>query len=369
MNKLLMISSNSHSILHFRMELIEEFLLRKISIIVCAPQDADFDILKEKLRSKKVTLIPININNTSFKIYNDIHLLSEIYTIIKNNQVNSVFLFHMKPVIYGSLIARLLGLRHVYSMITGLGYVFTEEKHVSLVKFILKKILYFALSLNAKVFFQNKEDFHLLCDHKPLGNSSVIINGSGVNLNTFQFTPLPETFSFLFVGRLLRHKGIYEYIDAVRILKRKYPYVSFKVAGGFHSNPSSVSLSDLEDWIQEGIIDYLGEVKDMLPVFQGSSVCVLPSYREGCPRSLLEAMSVGRAVITTDAPGCRDTVDKDENGVLVPVKNVSRLVEAMEGIIKDPSLLKEMGLKSRLLAESKFDVHTINEKILANMKL
>ena len=171
------------------------------------------------------------------------------------------------------------------------------------------------------------------------------------------------------MGRLLRHKGIYEYVEAARLLKQHYPHVSFKIAGGFHPNPSAVSKSTLENWIQEGVVEYLGEQQEMLPIFQEASVCVLPSYREGCPRSLLEALSVGRPVITTDAPGCRDTVIDNDNGYLVPVKSVTELVNAMEKFIKNPSSVKDMGIKSRRLAEEKYNVHKVNKQILEDMEL
>jgi len=277
----------------------------------------------------------------------------------------------MKPVIYGSILASLLGLKHIYAMVTGLGYMFTENKGISIpmARILLKRLLSFSLLLNKKVFFQNIDDFDFICTSKKLKNSSVIINGSGVDVDFFKFTDVPKTLSFLFVGRLLAHKGIYEYIEAARILKKKYPDLSFKVAGGIHSNPSSISRSKLDKLIQEGTIEYLGDVHEMLPVFQDSSVCVLPSYREGCPRSLLEAMAVGRAIITTDAPGCRDTVVENHNGYLVPIKNSTQLSEAMEKFIETPTLVKEMGLKSRHLAEEKYDVHKVNKKILEGMGL
>lgn len=371
MKKVLIVSSNSHSLLNFRLELLESFLGCDLSVVACAPIDGSTQYLIEKFEKLNIKFEPFDIRNSSKNIFYDLFNVIRFIKIIKSNNIDCLFSYHMKPVIYGSILASLLGLKHIYSMVTGLGYVFTENKgiSISIARVLLKRLLSFSLLLNKTVFFQNKDDFDFICTGKKLKNSSVIINGSGVDVNFFRFTETPKTLSFLFVGRLLVHKGIYEYIEAARILKKKFPHLSFKVAGGFHANPSSISGSELKKWIQEGIIEYLGEVKEMLPVFQEASVCVLPSYREGCPRALLEAMAVGRAIITTDTPGCRDTVVDNHNGYLIPIKNSTRLAEAMEKFIEMPALVKEMGLKSRHLAEEKYDVHKVNKKILEGMGL
>lgn len=368
---ILMVSSNSHSLLNFRRELLERFLERNFSVVVSAPVDEHTKYLVEIFEKLKIKFVPFEIQNNRKNIFFDLLSIFNLIKIIKSNKIDCIFCYHMKPVIYGSIVARALGLKHIYAMITGLGYVFTENEgfSISMTRSLLEKLLLFSLLLNKKVFFQNKDDFDFICNSERLKNSSVIVNGSGVDVDFFKLTDIPKTLSFLFVGRLLVHKGIYEYVGAARILKKKYPHVSFKIAGGFHSNPTAISEGDLKNWIQEGIIDYLGDVHDMLPIFQASSVCVLPSYREGCPRSLLEAMAVGRAIITTDTPGCRETVIENENGYLVPIKNIKKLSEAMEKCIHSPSLMKEMGLKSRHLAEEKFNVHKVNKVILEGMGL
>lgn len=368
MRKILIVSSNSHSLLHFRRELLESFLERNISVVACSPIDSHIKHLIEHFEKLKIKVVPFHIQNNKKNIFFDLLSIFNFIRIIKSNKIEGIFSYHMKPVIYGSIIAYLFGLKH-YSMVTGLGYVFTENKNISITRSLLKKLLLFSLSLNKKVFFHNIDDYNFICNSNKLKNLSVIINGSGVNVENYKLTELPKALSFLFVGRLLLHKGIYEYVEAARILKKKYPHISFKLAGGFHSNPSAISESELKEWIQEGVIEYLGDVHEMLPVFQNSSVCVLPSYREGCPRSLLEAMAVGRAIITTDAPGCRDTVIEGHNGYLVPVKSVIELSGAMEKFIKNSGLAKKMGLNSRCLAEEKFNVHKVNKVILKNMGL
>lgn len=369
MKKILIVSSNSHSLLYFRRELIESFLSRDIAVVLCCPEDKEFHTLHETFKDYNVAIVAIHMRNTSKNIFHDVKILINLISIIRKNKIDGIFLYHMKPIIYGSLAAKIRGIKNIYAMITGLGYVFTENNGQSAMGTLLKNLLSFSLSFNKKVFFQNRDDLEFLCRNKALKNRAVVINGSGVDVDFFKFTEPPKKTSFLFVGRLLKHKGIYEYLEAARTLKKKYPSLSFKVAGGFHSNPSAISKNELEKWIEEGIIEYLGDVRGMLPVFQEASVCVLPSYREGCPRSLLEAMSVGRAIITTDAPGCRDTVIENENGYLVPVKNIPYLLEMMEKFIEQPSLAKEMGYKSRLFAEEKYSVHKVNKIILESMGL
>lgn len=371
MHKILVVAGDSRSLLNFRLELLERFVDQGLSVAVCAPVDNNTPQLIETLEKLNIKVIPLRIQNSSKNIVFDLLTFVDLAKIIRSNKIDTVFCYHIKPVIYGSLVAYVMGVKNIYSMITGLGYIFTEDESntLSWARGILKKLLTFSLSLNKKIFFQNKDDIKFVCKTEALKSRSILINGSGVNIKRFKLTQIPDSLSFVFVGRLLLHKGIHEYVAAAKILKKKYPNVIFKVAGGIHSNPSAISETQLRQWVEEGTIDYLGDVPDILPVLQNSSVCVLPSYREGCPRSLLEAMAVGRAIVTTDAPGCRDTVIEGENGYLVPVKNSAQLAQAMEKLIQNPLLVNEMGQKSRSLAEEKYDVHKVNQVILEGMGL
>ena len=196
-----------------------------------------------------------------------------------------------------------------------------------------------------------------------------------------RFSKFPN---FLMVCRLLVDKGIREYVQSARIIKEKYPEVKFRLAGPFDPNPAGLPHAELEIWKKEGVIEYLGELEDIRPAFKNCSVYVLPSYREGTSRSVLEAMSMGRAIITTNAPGCRETVelncgrsiDKDstdviqgENGFLVPVRNVEKLVCAMQRFIDYPELMQKMGNRSREIAVEKYDVNKVNKVILRGMGL
>jgi glycosyltransferase involved in cell wall biosynthesis len=173
----------------------------------------------------------------------------------------------------------------------------------------------------------------------------------------------------LLIARLIRDKGIVEYVEAARIVKRRHPEAVFRLVGPFYPNPTALSKEEVEGWQREGLIEYCGETEDVRPHIARASVYVLPSYREGTPRSILEAMSMGRAIITTDVPGCRETVVDGENGILVPPYDAEKLAQAMECFIWDPERIASMGRESRRIAEEKFDVHRVNAVILKAMGL
>jgi glycosyltransferase involved in cell wall biosynthesis len=197
----------------------------------------------------------------------------------------------------------------------------------------------------------------------------VILNGSGVNLAQFPQVSQPEQPVFLCISRLIRDKGVMEYLEACRQLRKRHPEVRCLLVGPFDTNPSAITKEELQSFTEDGSVEYMGEQKNVQPFLAQCSVYVLPSYHEGTPKTVLEAMATGRPILTTDAPGCRQTVTQGENGLLVPVKSVPPLVEAMEQLIANPQLCRQMGQKSRVLAEERYDVRKINHKILNTMKL
>jgi glycosyltransferase involved in cell wall biosynthesis len=183
-------------------------------------------------------------------------------------------------------------------------------------------------------------------------------------LDRFQVQPLPRAPVFLLVARLIADKGIREYCEAARILRRRHPEARFLLVGGPDRNPASIPITEVARWHSNGDIEYLGELEDVRPALARSLVYVLPSYREGTPRTVLEAMAAGRAIITADSPGCRETVIEGENGFLVPVKSVDSLVEAMGRFIQDPALAVRMGARSREIVVEKYEVHKVNAVML-----
>jgi glycosyltransferase involved in cell wall biosynthesis len=221
------------------------------------------------------------------------------------------------------------------------------------------------------IFFQNKDDlfeFRKNIRFRPC-QQFALVNGSGVDLEYFRQQPMPENFSFLLAARLISDKGVLEYANAARYLKGKYPYIKFFLAGWFDQTPYAIKKALVTEWQQEGTIEFLGHVEDIREALKNASVFVLPSLREGTPRSVLEAMASGRPIITTDAPGCRETVREGINGFLIQPKNEYALRLRMEEFVKRPGLLPVMGEASRKIAEEKYDVHMVNDIIIKGMQL
>jgi len=196
-----------------------------------------------------------------------------------------------------------------------------------------------------------------------------IVNGSGINTSQYPVVDLPDKPAFLLIARLLGDKGVREYAKAAKLVKQKYPAVCFDLVGWIDENPDAIRKQELDEWIAAGIINFKGKLTDVRPAIAASSVYVLPSYREGTPRTVLEAMAMGRAIITTDAPGCRETVQEGVNGKLVEVKSIVELADAMIELIENPELIKQYGKNSRLIAEEKYDVHKVNSFMLKEMGL
>jgi len=284
-----------------------------------------------------------------------------------------VFLgYTIKPVIWGLLAARIANVSRRVALVTGLGYTFTGvvSGKRALVQGMARRLYAHALKAANLIFFQNqddKEDFARM-GLLPTGVPVTIINGSGVDLTSFPVFPLPDgTLKFLLIARLLGDKGIREYAEAVASLKTKWPDVQFHLVGGLDPNPNGIPRHEVEKWVQDGYLVWHGALENVRPALADCHVYVLPSYREGTPRSVLEAMAMGRAIITSDAPGCRETVIEGGNGFLVPVKSVVALEQAMERFIKNPSLAEGMGRRSRQIAEEKYDVNKVNEQMLKAM--
>ena len=336
-----------------------------------APGENPF--VAEQLCKINVVYKPINLERTGLNPLKDLRSFILIKANLRELKPDVVLAYTIKPVIYGSLAARSAGVPHIFSMITGLGYSFMAGGiKQKLVNKIVSKLYRVGLAGNEKVFFQNPDDLRLFCNQKLLDESgkAILINGSGVDIDYFsEALPCGTEPVFLLIGRLLKDKGISEFIEAARMLKRKYPRVLFRIVGPFDSNPAAFKPAEISTWQKEGIVEYLGEVADVRPVISSCSVYVLPSYREGMPRTVLEAMAMGRPIVTTDAPGCRETVEAGQNGFLVPVKDAGALANAMERFILEPDLIQKMGKRGREIAEEKYDVRKVNAVIMKAMGL
>jgi len=304
----------------------------------------------------------------------DLLTLVALCKLMRDIKLDSVLAYTVKPVIYGLLAARIMKVKRRFALITGLGYAFQSAGSQAggaraMLKALVQRLYALALSSATRVFFQNPDDEALFKQLRlvSVDTPSTVVNGSGVDVNDFKVAPFPEHLSFLLIGRLLGDKGVREFVSAARAVKSKHAHVIFKIAGWIDENPNAIAREELEAWIVEGTVEYLGRLKDVRPAIANSSVYVLPSYREGTPRTVLEAMAMGRAVITTDAPGCRETVIDGVNGFLVPVQKVDELTTAMLSFAENPHLVSMLGNKSRELAELKYDVKKVNAAMLQGM--
>lgn len=370
MAKVLILASFPDSLICFRRELLVAMVKAGHDVFACAP--AASAEVREQVEELGVRYLDVPLDRTGTSLFGDFRYLAAVIRRCRDIQPDLIFSYTIKPVIYGSIAAYIARVPFISSMITGLGYVFSGE---TLKQRVLRRIVLSlyrtALRMNRAAFFQNPDDIELFRSSGllPRGQEPVLINGSGIDLIHFAPRPFPNGTAFLLIARLLREKGVREYVEAARVLKAKYPEVQFRLAGWIDDNPSAIGQQELEGWVREGTIEYLGLLKDIRPAMASASVYVLPSYREGTPRTVLEALAMGRPVVTTDAPGCRETVEYGENGFLVPVKDVSALAAALDRFILDPELAPSMGKASRRIAEEKYDVHDVNRVILRNLGL
>jgi glycosyltransferase involved in cell wall biosynthesis len=293
--------------------------------------------------------------------------IRQMRALIREERPGVVLAYTIKPVIVGALAARAERVGTIVALITGVGYAFTGGRELRrIVSRAAASLLYrVALERSDVIVFQNRDDEALFRRLRlmPRGRASHVVNGSGVDLDHFSPAPVPDGASFLMIARLLKDKGIREFAEAAKRIKATHPDVTITLVGDFDPSPDSLSRPELDELIRCGI-DYKGHVADVRPAIAACSVYVLPSYREGTPRSVLEAMAMGRAIITTDTPGCRETVRPGENGFLVRPRDTRSLYEAMMRFVDEPALAPKMGDVSRKIAEDKFDVRDVNANLL-----
>ena len=374
-SKVLIIANAAFTIINFRSELINDLIQRGCEVVVACPADCNLingDDIEQIFKSMGVSFRPINFDRSGINPFTDLAVLFNLIKLIKSEKPGIVLNYTIKATIYGSIAAWLCNTQTVASNITGLGYIFTNSSlRARIVRFLVQLQYKIALRLNSVVFFQNNDDLALFFRLNIIHSSvtTKVLNGSGVNLNAFSPNPgvkkVPQ--SFIFVGRLIRDKGIIEFIEAAKKMKPFFPLANFRIVGALDENPAGISKYFIDQIVAEGIVDYIGSTSDVLPYLQQSEVFVLPSYREGTPRSVLEAMAVGLPIITTDVPGCRETVSPGVNGILVTEKNVDSLFLAMYELIDNSKLRSKMGANSLLRARKFYDVHKVNSEIIKSI--
>ncbi len=328
--RILVISAKNKTVFNFRGDLIRDMIANGNDVYVTGPNQ-DFMDEVMALGIKKFFEVPSVKDNTSVR--NDIHYFRQLKRVIHELKPDIVFSYNIKPVIYGSLAAESENVKNVYSMVTGLGRVYADGGVKTKLLRIITKLLYKkAFRSNKKVIFQNRDDIRELVDgHYLPEQKTALVNGSGVNMERFTKTELPKTPVFLMVSRIIKEKGVLEFCNAARELKTSVPEARCILLGGFDSSLGALKPEDIQEYIDDRSIELPGEVKDPVSYYQKASVFVLPSYyREGLPRTILEAMACGRPVITTDWVGCREAIINSVNGYLVPVKDEHALAEKMK---------------------------------------
>lgn len=359
------IAGNARSLIANRGDLIRDMLAKGLTVAAAVPTR---DYLPD-VETLGIPIYPFEMGRTGTNPLSDLRTTFSLVRLMRHLRPKAVFGYTVKPIIYGSIAARMARVPRVYSMVTGLGHVFTTRSaRTGAIRSMVTRLYRLGIHCSDRVFFQNPDDER---DFTELGiirdrRKIVRINGSGVDTESFARQPLPEGPPvFLFIGRMLSEKGIAEFVEAASRLQARCPEARF-IAVGPHdaSLPHSVKAMELERWKRDSVVEFMGNAADVRPWLAQCSVFVLPSYREGTPRSVLEAMSVGRAIVTSDAPGCRETVVEGVNGFLVPPREATPLADAMEHFLERPELIHSMAEASRRMVEEKYDVRKVNRVIM-----
>lgn len=331
------------------------------------------------IENKKLTKVE-NEHLKDFQIHNyyvsrsNLNIIFEIYTfislflLIKRINPQLVHLITMKPIIYGGIINRILNIKSQVISVTGMGYIFINKQklRIKLLNFIVKNLLKFAINhKNQKIIVQNNSDLNEFLRVKKISDKNfILIPGSGVNLNFFNYVPENEKNNLIImVCRLLKDKGVYEFIEAEKKIRNKNIKARFWLVGNIDlSNPSSLTSKDIEKIKEDSKVKFLGFRKDISRLYKYSNIAVLTSYREGFPKSLIEASACGRPIITTDVPGCRDSIINNVTGILINKKNSQQLCDAIELLLKNDTLRKKMGYQARINAENKYNINDVISK-------
>lgn len=363
-------TTNAFSLINFRGKLIEELVMRSHTVHTIAP---DFDAKTRTVLTKLgATTHDCYFDRTGTKIFADLKASFHLYRLLKSLKADCILSYFIKPVIYGTICGFFAGIHHRVAMIEGLGSVFSpSQKKLDVRKRVrlglVAKMYKLALIFAARVIFLNQDDINEFSSRgilKP--KNAFLLGGIGVDLAEWTNTnPIQNPVTFLLSARLLREKGVVDFVDAAKKVKSMYPETRFILLGGLDSNPSSLCLDEVAGWVKSGVIEWPGHV-EVKPWLAKASVFVLPSYyKEGVPRSSQEALAMSLPIITTDSVGCKETVVDGLNGYLVPVKNVEAIIEKMTLFLKNPDLIVEMGKQSRIIAEKKFSE---KDKIIAQLQ-
>ncbi len=366
-NKLVVLINNLSFFCSHRLPIVEAAKNKAFNIIIGYGELGGANPSELEKKGFKVIFVPIN--RGSINLFQDLKSIFYIWRFFKKEKPDIVHLVTIKPYLYGGIIARLTGVPSLVSAVSGLGTLFVHKNLKSkFLKFLLYPIYLLAFNhLNQIVVFQNKDDAEVLTSWGVIKPNKVrFIKGSGVQLKNFiNLDNRKGIPTICFAARLLVDKGVYEFISAARLLKNRGIKARFFLAGDLDShNPTGLTNEDLKKIKEEGCVEILGFQKDIPSLYSQSHIICLPSYREGFPKSLMEAAAAARAVVTTDVPGCRDAIIPNKTGLIVPVRNKEALADAIQVLVENPDKCRAMGNAGRKLAEKEFKIENIVEEHL-----
>ncbi|MBC8638522.1 glycosyltransferase family 4 protein [Caballeronia sp. EK] len=358
--RIALVCNTAWAIYTYRQGVLRMLTAAGAQVTIIAPRDRTF----EPLTAMGCRCVELPVASKGTDPRQDFRTLAALYREYRATRPHIVFHYTIKPNIYGSLAAMLARVPSI-AVTTGLGYVFIQKSRTAQVA----KLLYrFAFRFPREVWFLNRDDHEAFLHENLLAHPERArrLHGEGVDLDEFAFQPLPARadFVFILIGRLLWDKGVAEYVEAARRIRAKYPHARFQLLGPVGvDNPSAISRTDVQKWEAENIVEYLGEANDVRPLVAAADCVVLPSYREGVPRTLMEASAMGRPIVATDVPGCREVVEDGVNGLLCKVKNADSLAEALERMLTLSSGQREaMALRGREKVTSEFDEKNVVER-------
>lgn len=362
-------ASYGKSLINFRGELIRS-IVAKGHKVYCVSIEPDSEI-GEAVRSLGAHYYQIGGDRTGIGIGGGLKMIRDYMRFYNNIKPDVCFLYMSKPVAFGGFAAVRCKVPHINILVNGLENAYYRHTAKDwLVRQVMSFFYKYVGRHSDNVFIQNHDILDVFKQENILVKDNArIVLGSGVDMNHFRKKPLPSKPVFLMIARLLWSKGIREYLEAIKTVKQSLPEAEFMLVGGLDENDEAISKTDLDKFINEYSIKYIGQVSDVRPYIEQASVYVLPSYHEGIPRSVLEAMAMGRTVITTEAPGCRETVKDDESGFLVPVKDSKILAERIMTLAKDSTLRQKMGDAAYERCKSVFEVGIINDYQISEMGL
>lgn len=371
--RICIIGNQAFSLINFRGSLIAEMVAQGFDVFALAP-DYD-DSTRNAVRALNAEPVDFSLSRTGMNPMQDIADMLRLAILLRKLRPSTTLAYAIKPVIYGTLASWIAQVPMRFAMIEGLGYIFSPPNGKEFLKRralrgVVSVLYAIALRCTISVFFLNKDDIEEFSRRRIIQpEKAFLLGGIGVDLVEWpSCPPVTKPVTFLLVARLLIEKGIVEYAMAARIIKKKHKDARIILVGSLDANPGALSQDEIDTWVNEGILEWPGRVPDVRSWMAKTSVFVLPSYyREGVPRSIQEAMSMARPIISSDSPGCRETVINGKNGFLVPAKNAEALAEAMAQFITNPQLIARMGQASRKMAEERFDVHKVNQMIIEHM--